>query len=587
LFSSLIFLLSLIYHSTSFAIEVKEVEYFSKTSQWNRILYFNGAKSLVLGERYFLAKDGSINPASELKATLNAFHQQLKNSEGEYFQCLFPARYKILKQKWPSYFKDLPCKELNEWIRGIDVQDTYLVFTSAYPDNPASMFGHTFLRFGRKSRGKIATTKELLGYSVAFQARTNPDDNPMSYTFKGLFGGYQSYPEIKPQYINIGVYNNGESRDLWEIKLNLSEEEKELLLYHLWELSISSAFNYYFFDENCSTQLVRLLEIIKPDMDFASKDELFVVPQVTYREIASKIGTDEISFRPSLKRKINSQYHSLNNSHQKDVIKIIEGQKSISAFDNVEVIDTVIDFWKFTNYKMNAKLDKRSKDLMYASLLRRSEISSTSNQSIVQIPESENPADGFPLSLISLGGGADVWQVRYRYGFHDFYDSELGFDQHSYIKFMDINFSNEKGEDLLILDVIDILSLRSYSSLFTGLSWRGKLTYFNHDKRSGAELTAGTGLSWGSEKLQFYTLGTMNSYRFNERSETQLGLNPGFKIKFSPTLSLMIESQLYAQRFTASTINKLVHYQKKTTYSLEYAHSELQNDVKFSIAYYW
>ena len=124
--------------------------------------------------------------------------------------------------------------------------NVFLVYSSVYPNNPASMFGHTFFRVDRNTKGSGQSEKAILGYSLAFQARTSNEDNPFIYTIKGLFGGYPAFLDIKPHYIDLGVYNNLESRDLWEYPLAFSEIEKELFLRLMWEMSLTTSFDYYF-----------------------------------------------------------------------------------------------------------------------------------------------------------------------------------------------------------------------------------------------------------------------------------------------------------------------------------------------------
>ena len=118
------------------------------------------------------------------------------------------------------------CTELESWKAGIDAGNLYIVYSSAYPNNPASLFGHTFLRFDKRGGEAKSPSQKLLGYSLAFQAAVNPNDSALTYTYKGLMGEYPGYLELNPYYINVGIYNNFESRDLWEYQIPLSKEEK-------------------------------------------------------------------------------------------------------------------------------------------------------------------------------------------------------------------------------------------------------------------------------------------------------------------------------------------------------------------------
>ena len=68
-----------------------------------------------------------------------------------------------------------------------------------------------------------------------------------------------------PYYRKVREYNDIESRDIWEYKLKLSEEEVSRVLLHLWEMQ-RAEFDYYFLDENCSYQLLSLLDVAREDL---------------------------------------------------------------------------------------------------------------------------------------------------------------------------------------------------------------------------------------------------------------------------------------------------------------------------------
>ena len=296
---------------------------FSENKQWQRLLYYEAGNSLVGGDKYFISPQGAKDPLEELKSNINVFKHNLKNKKGLSYQCRFPARYKVLKERWPHEFKKTQeCRELNEWLSGMDAGNLHLVYSSAYPNNPASMFGHTFLRFDRKSRSKSQSTNELLGYSVAFLARPDPSDGPITYTINGLFGGYYAGLEIKPYYINVGTYNNSESRDLWEYKIEISEDKKDLLLYHMWELSTSAAFTYKFLSENCSTMLVRLLEVVNLDWDLKSKNDFFVIPTETLKELVVVNKSKKFKARSSIMRKVIFQLEKMNGNQKNSFLAV-------------------------------------------------------------------------------------------------------------------------------------------------------------------------------------------------------------------------------------------------------------------------
>src|SRR3989338_413946 len=259
----------------------KELKEFSESKQWKKILYYENQKSLVIGDFYFLSTEGKFDPHSELNATIENLNKNVA--------CAFPARTILINKKWPDLIPSKDCSLFEEFKKNLKGGKLYLVFASVYPNNPASMFGHTFLRMDRVESDKTEKSQNLLGYSFGFQAINPPNENAFLYTFKGIFGGYPALIQMKPYYMDIGIYNNGESRDLWEYEIPLSQEKKEFFIAHLWEVINTVGYNYYFFTENCSTFSLRLLEAIHPEIDFTTKNGLFVVPQETLKETVSKL----------------------------------------------------------------------------------------------------------------------------------------------------------------------------------------------------------------------------------------------------------------------------------------------------------
>ncbi|MEI8617212.1 DUF4105 domain-containing protein [Pseudoalteromonas sp. B193] len=75
--------------------------------------------------------------------------------------------------------------------------------------------------------------KELLAFAVNFAAEPDGSDNAAMYALKGLIGSYPGKFSLMPYYKKVREYNDLESRDIWEYKLNLSEPQVELILLHL------------------------------------------------------------------------------------------------------------------------------------------------------------------------------------------------------------------------------------------------------------------------------------------------------------------------------------------------------------------
>src|SRR5262249_48813374 len=150
------------------------------------------------------------------------------------------------------------------WRSQMDPDSITLIFASYYLNNPASMYGHTFLRLNKKGR---SDKDRLLDYVVNFAAVTD-SNNGIMFAIRGLMGGYSGKFSTLPYYMKVQEYNNLESRDLWEYTLTFTPAELERLVRHLWEMG-SAEMDYYFFNRNCSYQLLPLLEVARPSLHVA------------------------------------------------------------------------------------------------------------------------------------------------------------------------------------------------------------------------------------------------------------------------------------------------------------------------------
>lgn len=499
---------------------------FSKSAQWHNLLHyqktFTGLLSKAHEETFFVSKNGRHDPAQELEASLQAIENQTPVGHNkELFSCAFPARYSLLKQ-FLTNRKDEPCPNLEAWIKGFSATKAYLVYSSSYPNNPASLFGHTFLRFDRLVHDKQDHESDLRGYSVAFMASSDPTDNPMLFTYRGITGAYQGYLDIKPFYMSIGLYNNAESRDLWEYDLRLSSQEIHFLLQHLWEISNQTGFPYYFFDGNCSTFMVRLLEIVRPELDFSSKKGFFVIPQETLREAVTLFQKNHPSarYRSSIGKKILYRLQSMTPEERKDYQR---GKVSLEALENTtnkRVLETLALNQKYTNYKKQAQLTEQEQILFLKTFTQLSRTKDGRDFSITEQPvEKEGPALSHPAHRLSLLTGKELIQGSLRYGLHDFGDTPDGYPTYSYINFMDLEWQNHHGKNSISrFEFINIKSLEIFHTYSPQLSWTASLSFYDLNQANfpqSALAYGGIGLSHEWSFFQFYLLPGMAT--FNNR----------------------------------------------------------------------
>ena len=138
------------------------------------------------------------------------------------------------------------------------------------------------------------------------------DENPFAFAVLGLAGGYNGQFSLLPYYVKINEYSNSESRDLWEYDLNINEEETLRLLRNVWEIETNSYFHYFFFDENCAYQLLRLLEVAKPEWGTISNYFIHMIPGESVKRLTEIPGAvTNIKFRPALFKRLLQRVEAL------------------------------------------------------------------------------------------------------------------------------------------------------------------------------------------------------------------------------------------------------------------------------------
>ncbi|TKB87313.1 MAG: DUF4105 domain-containing protein, partial [Nitrospira sp.] len=228
--------------------------------EWHLLLHyranlFGGYTSEQDDTGFFLAPEGKTDPQAELDATLRQFFSpELVGRSKQPAQCAFVARYAWLVEQLrfdPIQLPPMPCERFERWIEEFHARSITLVFPSAFMNNPASMFGHTFLRIDQE--GQTAQTR-LLAYTINFAADVPPDEG-LAYPVRGIFGGYRGQFSTVPYYLKVQEYRDIENRDIWEYRLSFDDRQIRRLLMHAWELG-NASFDYFFFKENCSYHLL-------------------------------------------------------------------------------------------------------------------------------------------------------------------------------------------------------------------------------------------------------------------------------------------------------------------------------------------
>jgi hypothetical protein len=491
------------------AVDLAEL---AQDPQWHLLLHYESKakkiKSLADGEGFFLSPEGRHSPLAELRANQNqlmrvpAVTDPLTDP-----RCRFPLRYQWLRERLKR--DDLPphdaldCPAFHAWKNQLGTQAVWLDFASSYTNNPASMFGHTFLRLERQ--GPAGRYPDLLHYTINFAAETSGEDGGLVYTIKGLFGGYPGVFSTVPFYHKVQEYNHIESRDVWEYPLALSEAQQQILMDHLWEMG-ATYFRYYFLDENCSYFLLMLLEAVDGQSHFRSQLPFFTVPMDTLRVLKKKtnwVGAPQ--YRPSLEKRFYHAHRQLTAGQQKNWRQWMVDQQPMEPqkYDDstmAAMLDTALLYHAWQEHH-HARTPWQ-KEL----LLQRSQYPPTAELAGQKTPPPD-PLQGHGTSRLSLGyraiGDTSYAQLEVRGAYHDLLDRPVGFDALAQVEMLRGLVRYRVDDPQLRLDrlqILEIISLYPYRRHDRRLSWNvstGYETLQSEDCRDCGQLflQAGPGLT--------------------------------------------------------------------------------------------
>ena len=498
------------------SLNVKEL---SQSPYWLKLGHYlkkpaRGMVSTVRAGDFFLAANGKTDPYAELQATINRLYSQ--NAElAQSTQCQYPARYTWLESLQGRQVT-LACPELETWRQVLDPAGMTLVFPTAFMNNPSSMFGHTLLRVDAKDQTRH---KELVAFAINFAAEPEEEDNAALYAFKGLVGSYPGRFTVMPYYRKVREYNDMESRDIWEYQLNLSEDEVNLVLLHLWEMR-EATFDYYFLDENCSYQLLALLELARDDLSLIADFPLQAIPSDTVETLAKNGLLNEPKYRAAFGTRLLHQADEIDPALFNAALMAKQGDypsaEEFTPTQRAAILEFAYEWLNFELYEQGLERDSTAKRLTQL-LRQRSQITLPSPFSAVPQPQM-SPEQGHASARIGVGlqtnkRATDKATFEWRAAYHDLLDSQAGFIPGAQISFLDTQLSIDTEQQIKVdrLYLLDAMALAPSNRVFDSLAWNVRAGFdrktMNDKQASRWFIQGGTGKAWGrSDKLHAYSL---------------------------------------------------------------------------------
>ncbi|WP_413559340.1 DUF4105 domain-containing protein [Bdellovibrio sp. HCB209] len=420
---------------------------------------------------FFISPEGETNPQAELLATIDLLFSEKTSKQ----QCRYLARTSWLKKSLKIQDSDLEaCPERVAWKKQLGASEAYMIFAASDLSSAPSSFGHTFLRLHNpKNTGQL----DLLDYGINYAANTGSDGGAL-YALKGVFGYYPGTYSMLPYHQKIQEYSNLEGRDLWEYKLNLSPEQVEFMIDHMLELEGSYA-PYYFADENCSSQMLELIEVAAPNKELLNSLHHFVIPLDSLKTLNDAGLLSSGKLRSSLQTEWRTRYANLNLSERSALHSVLSTKNDQSAAytklekkEKAETLEAALSYLSIREYRDQ----KEYPDEKYRLSVARAKLGAITDPVTISLPKS--PLLSPPTAAFYLGYGQiaeqDFYQFKFRRGFHDLLSDDSGLAPFSQLNFFsfDVRYMpTRQNWDLHEFVLLSILSTSPWTQLEKPMTW--------------------------------------------------------------------------------------------------------------------
>lgn len=474
---------------------------------WHILLHYKqtlfGVESVVDDPNFFLSENGKTDPRGELDALIRDFFDPAHAQDAPPI-CRFFARYTWVKEQLqpdPEKIPSFGCPSVEK----LEPRSATLVFPTYYLNNPASMFGHTFITI------ETGYSHVLLTDAVNYAAFAG-DAGGFEYAVYGIFGGFQGYFTMLPYYEKIKEYSDIDQRDIWEYRLNLTPDELKKMLYHIWEME-GIGTDYYFFSENCSYHLLYLFEAARPSLRLTDAFGLWVIPIDTVKAVKKQGVIEDAHFRPSNGTKLRQMMAGLPPHFQELAYDISRGTQPVQVIDELDtdrdqkilVSDLVGETMKYRLMKQEVTQPEYQAVAM-PNLRLRSRLGKPETPFQITVPV--DPSEGHDASRLTLSFGHRHHQFFQEIGINPSFSDLLNTDYTSregiQIQFLDTRvryYDSDRDVRLERLDILDIVSLFPRNRFFKPLSWKLSTGFRRQSLADGSRgmmyrLNSGTGLSW-------------------------------------------------------------------------------------------
>lgn len=524
--------------------------------QWLRLGNYRktltGYEAEADDQSFFASPEGKYSPKKELAALIDKVQNQDPDPKKNAF-CRFPARTRWLKKHRALPTPQVECADYSKFKNRLAAKSISVVFSSYYLNNPASSFGHTFIRLGKQSyteRSTDSTATELLDTGINYGALTG-NAHPVVFSIGGLTGFFSGNYNAVPYYYKVREYNDFETRDLWSYQLDMTQDEIDLIVDHVWELG-NTRFDYFFLTENCSYHVLSILEAAKPSLELHKHlPRLYTIPSETLKALEAENLVKKITFRPASSTQFYHQLNLLSKPDKKQVNDLVFKRKEVTEADPVKkalIYDTAISLVDYKYAKKILKGDEEAQAIKRPLLVARSKIPVRSPELDYSEKMKYPPHLGHGQKRLMVTGvneeGKNFADFEWRFAFHDYLDNDIGYPPSTKMEVMKAIYRTDGHEhQLRDLSLVDVVMLGKWDTFNKASSWKAKLGQWQ-TRQAKKDLSTqgflvGYGISSQFSMVSPYVLAHLeSSYVSEELHKYKLGYgaDTGFIFDFSHRL---------------------------------------------------
>ena len=449
---------------------------------WLKLLHIPapGGESTGHGSGFFLAPNGAVDPKAELQAMLLAMDQPVSGHD-EHVRCRYPARVQWIEKELgqqQAFDHEVNCPAYAAWRQNNQIKSLSVIFATGYLGNPASYYGHTLLKFNLEGPEALS---DLMSSTVNYGAIETMGDDPLSYIFKGVFGGYDAGFSQADFYFHTATYGESELRDLWEYRLSLSRREVDYVVAHAWEI-LGKRYTYFFFRENCAYRMAELLEILD-GVEVNPKNRPYTLPQSIVANLGKRSHQgqamiSEVIYHPSRQSRFYQHHRMLSDDDAGLFLRIVrEGMvaqadalASRPLTSQQQILDAIQDYYRFSTLKPGRTQQDKPHPEYTRALLARYRL--PPGKVVPVVSRTTSPHLGREPSWIQAGissqrDSTHAILLRIRPAYYDALDADVSHVANAHLSMGDIGIRVARGR--VRLHWMDFIAIDSVSPGISGL----------------------------------------------------------------------------------------------------------------------